>query len=174
MKTPRHVITLISFFLIFNSAMAQEFEVPIVVSYNNADEYVQYEKHILKCIDWLEHTPVTTNPQKRAEASAFLLRWIEGSPYVFIELRDYLVDCTKNNPDLLVIFMAGWTKFTIENKDEMRNMLKGNMAGLSSLIKLYQANKGNGLKKDKHVEKIIAMDEKGELEKWIEEQIKPH
>ena len=67
-----------------------------------------------------------------------------------------------------MFFMAGWTKYVLENnysKDET----KGNLEGIRCVIRIYK--KGAGMKKDKAMEKIVELEDKGELEKWVAEQL---
>lgn len=64
--------------------------------------------------------------------------------------------------------MAGWTKYSLEN-NYSQDIPKGSIAGLRSAINVYK--KGVGLKKDKEMEKLVQLEEKGELEKWVNEQL---
>ncbi len=73
------------------------------------------------------------------------------------------------NPELLAIYMGGWTKYAIESGN-YKDSIEGNLAGIKSVIKYYKANKT--FTKDKEVEKLITLDKKGELEKWEEQQMK--
>ena len=64
--------------------------------------------------------------------------------------------------------MGGWTKYCLEN-NYSTDKVKSNLAGVKSAIKVYK--KGTSMKKDKAMEKIIELDDKGELEKWVTEQL---
>ena len=64
--------------------------------------------------------------------------------------------------------MGGWTKYCLENNYSKDN-LKGNLAGIRSAIKVYKL--GVGLKKDKEMQKLIDLEDKGELEKWVNDQL---
>jgi hypothetical protein len=46
--------------------------------------------------------------------------------------------------------------------------LQGNLAGLRSAIKVF---KTGALKKDKFMQKLVDIEAKGELEKWVTEQL---
>jgi hypothetical protein len=68
----------------------------------------------------------------------------------------------------MFVFAGGWTKYVLQNaysKDQMQ----GSLAGIRSAIQVYKS--GNGLKKDKEMEKLIALDEKGGLEDWLKAQL---
>ncbi len=94
-----------------------------------------------------------------------LLAWLTNSPTVTLELNADVLTFTKKNPDLIIIFMGGWTKYSLENNYSSDN-IQGSLAGLKSVIKVY---KNLSLKKDKEVENLIELDNNGELENWVKE-----
>jgi len=70
------------------------------------------------------------------------------------------------SPDLLMIFMGGWAKYSLESKD-FKNKNSGSMAGIESVIEFYTKNK-DFMPKDKNIEKYIKMKDKGTLKEYIE------
>ncbi len=155
-------------FLALNIA-AQEFEVPKNYVLKNKADYPKYETDVLKAIDWLLQTPINSQPEKRIEVNRFLIMWLTGSPDVSIEIKSEIVSFSKLNPDLLIIFMGGWTKYALEN-NYSKNKVMGNMKGIETVIEFYQKNKSD-LKKDKHVEKYIKMKDKGKLEEFLSKNV---
>jgi hypothetical protein len=109
------------------------------------------------------------NPSKRKEASAFLLKWVTGSPYVHIEISPEIVSFAGTSPDLLMIFLGGWAKHSIES-EAYDDKVTGNVAGLESAIEFYDTNKGL-LPKDKSVEKYMKMQKKGTLKEFVEKKV---
>jgi hypothetical protein len=97
------------------------------------------------------------------------MKWLTGAPNVSVDVKTEIVTFMKPNSDLLLIFMAGWTKYAIETKD-YKNKLNGNLKGIESVIEFYQKNKTN-LQKDKNVEKYIKLKEKGSLEEYVKKNI---
>lgn len=91
---------------------------------------------------------------------------MSGAPDFSIVVLPFQMDLTESNPDLLMSFLGGWTRFAIENPSHKDNELMANKAGIQSLLKVYAMNKGNGIKKDRKVEKLLKMEDAG-LEKWI-------
>ena len=151
-------------------AMAQNFEVPKNYELKKAEDYAKYEKEIIDCVNWLENTPIDEERAKREEANVFLMVWMTGSPNVSIEINASILGSIDKNKELLLIFMGGWTKYAIENPIDQKDLIKCNMAGLKSVIKVYKM--GNGVKKDKNIEKLAKLDESGGLEKWVKDQLK--
>jgi len=132
------------------------------------EEFIASEKKLIATINWLEDTPMDQETDKRKAQYALFVAWVTNSPTVTIEVNSRILTFTKKNSDLLIIFMGGWTKYCLQN-NYSQDLTKGNMAGLKSAIKVYK--KAVGLKKDKAMEKIIELDEKGELEKWVTEEL---
>lgn len=132
------------------------------------EEYIKSEPKVLATINWLENTPMDTEETKRKQQLALLTAWIVNSPTVTIEVDSKILTFTKKNSELLIIFMGGWTRYVLQNSYSKDNF-KGNLAGIKSAIKVYKMD--NGIKKDKAMEKIITMDENGELEQWIKDQM---
>lgn len=146
-------------------AVAQEFEVPKNYVFSNKEDYAKYEVDILKSIDWLINTPINIQPEKRKDLNTFVMGWLTGSPNVSIDIKTEIVNFMDPNPELLMIFMCGWTKYSLETKD-YKNKNTGNLKGIEAVIEFYTKNKEN-MQKDKNVEKYIKMKDKGTLEEYI-------
>lgn len=155
---------------IANTALCQDFEVPVNYKLDKSEDYAPYEKRIIACIDWLEKTPINEEKEKREAAKKFLMKWIEGSPNVTIELQGFITTFADKNPELLLAFMGGWTKFVLENPEYLKDKVRGNVAGLRSLLKVYSM--GNGMKKDKDIDKLVKLSEDGDLKNWVESQLR--
>lgn len=161
----KRLLIISAFFIFALNLNAQEFKVPQNYAFSNKEDYVKYEGDILKGIDWLLNTPINTEPEKRNEVNIFFMKWLTGSPTVSVEIKTEIVNFMKPNADLLMIFMCGWTKYSLESKD-YNNKIKGNQKGIEAVLEFYIKNKEN-LKKDNNVEKYIKMKEKGKLEEYI-------
>ena len=147
------------------SLVAQEFEVPKNYILKQKEDFSKYESEVLKGIDWLIQTPLNTQPEKRKEINTFVMTWLTGSPNVTIEIKPEIVSFIEPNADLIMIFMCGWTKYSLETKD-YSNRIKESQKGVEAVIEFYIKNKEN-LKKDKNVEKYIKLKEEGKLEDYI-------
>ena len=151
-------------------ANAQDFEVPKNFNPKTKDDFAAFEKDVIACVNWLETTPPDQNIEKRKDAGAFLIQWISGSPTVTISLdAQAVVKVTDKNPQLLVLFLGGWTRYALQN-NYSKDIYKGYYEGLKSVVGV--AKKSAGLKKDKDLDKVVAIYDKGELENWIKENVK--
>lgn len=109
------------------------------------EEFIESEEQVLATINWLETTPFDEQEDKEKQ-KALLFAWLTNSPTVTLELNADILTFTKN-PDLIIIFMGGWAKYSLENNYSKDNT-QGSLAGLKSVIKVY---KNLSLKKDKEV-----------------------
>jgi len=163
MKNLQYPLLLLCFSL---KVIAQDFEVPKDYKFEKAEDYKSYQEDVISCINWLEKTAVNDQESKRKEASKFLLVWLTGSPDVRIEIGENIVTFISSSPDLLMIFMGGWTKYSLET-GKIDDKIGGNLAGIEDVIEFYLKNK-EFLKKDKNIEKYIKMKDKGTLKEYIE------
>src|SRR3982750_2044131 len=88
---------------------AQEFQVPENIKLEKKEDYTVYEKDVIAAAKWLEATQVGKETEKRQKVNTFLLIWITGSPTVSLEINKFALDLTDKNPQLNMMFMAGFT-----------------------------------------------------------------
>ncbi len=133
----------------------------------NKEEYLASEKNVLATIDWLENTPVHQEEQKHKEQYTLLIGWITNSANVTIEINESTTPFTKKNGDLLIFFLGGWTRYSLTH-NYSNDVVQGSVAGIKSVLKMYQTGE---FKKDKDMKKLLELEEKGELENWVMEQL---
>jgi hypothetical protein len=131
------------------------------------ESFIASEKNVLATVDWLENTPLDEEPSKRKNQSALLLAWLINSPTVTIEFNAAVTNFNKKNADLLTIFMGGWVRYALQN-NYSKDIVMGSLAGLKAVIKVYKTGQ---YKKDKEVQKLVEMEEKGELEDWVKKKL---
>jgi len=158
--------TLIAILIVTTNSFSQEKQLLDDLP-STKEDFVKSEPLVINTVDWLESTPINQDNEKRKLLNAKLLAWLINSPTVTIELNS-TTPFAKKNPDLLIVFMGGWTKYCLQNSYS-KDAVQGNLAGIKSAIKLYQL--GKGIKKDKEMEKLIDMDTRNELEGWIKSQL---
>lgn len=155
--------------LLFNLTIAaQDMEVPAKLPVTK-EEFIQSEKEFIMAAQWLENTPLGTTPDKRKLMNAWILKWIINSPLITVELTEPMLKPFKKNPDLMIVFMAGYARFCLENSYS-NDELKCTVAGMKSAVNCY--NLGGILKKDGEMADLAEDAEKGKLEEWIKEEMK--
>jgi hypothetical protein len=158
MKIIKPILLFYFLFMIYSNSFSQTGELLDNLP-NTKDEFVASEKKVIATIDWLENTPLDQDIEKRKTLYALFLAWLTNSPTVTIEVDSKVLTFSKKNSDLLFIFMGGWTKYCLEN-GYSSDKIKGNVAGIKSAIKVYK--KDISITKDKAMEKIIELDDKGD------------
>src|ERR1700693_2154940 len=101
-------LTITCFLAVATNTFAQTYEVPKDYVLKAKEDYAKYEQDVINTIDWLEQTPWNEQPEKRDEAKAFYLKWIEGSPTVSVEINSEIAKLSKNNPELFGSYMYGY------------------------------------------------------------------
>src|SRR5690349_9047302 len=116
------------------SASAQEFNVPVGYKLKTNEDYKPYETTIVNCIKWLQSTPVNKDVSKRKDAVHFLSAWVVGCPYIGVTVDASVIKFANVNQELLIIYMGGWVLDAIESGTDGKDVVKGTMAGLKSVI----------------------------------------
>lgn len=110
---------LILFLLLFSAGIFNSYsqELPKVkhIKLNKKSHYKSAEPEVLKLINYLFETSIDTKNYTRKEAGEFLIRWMNGTPdYVFV-LEDKEIKYFNTDADLMLVYMAGLTKFTLKH-----------------------------------------------------------
>ena len=132
--------------LVSTFVLGQNFEVPANYQFNTKDDYSRYEKDIIDATKWLQSTPFNEQKEKRQEVSAFVIKWINGSPTVNVEINPTIMDFEEKNQGMLALYMAGSAKYVLEN-NYSKDMRAKHKAALKGMIAVYKS--GKGIKKDK-------------------------
>jgi hypothetical protein len=145
-------------------ASAQTYEVPKDYHFKKHEDYIKYEPDIIKTADWMMRTHWGTEPLKTEAATQFLLIWAQGTPDVLIELKQAIMDLSDANPQLGFIYMAQYSKYAIQHKEDF-DSTKANIIALKAIIAKYNMEPTH--KRDNDVEKLAELDKDGKLEYWI-------
>jgi hypothetical protein len=161
----RQFILGVLLFAVSMSLHAQSFEVPPMDDKPASQaEYEKMEPSILRCIEFLNTTPLSINAENHTTANAYFMLWLTGTQKVNVLVDGYVLNYAEKNPELLMAFMAGWSKLALE-KGEKDNF-KLALAGMTNLVSRYK-NNVPFFKKDKKLKKLLEMSEKGEMENWL-------
>ena len=149
-------------------ATAQDFTVPQLPT--NKEEFIKSEPDIIAAAKWLEANPIGTQKEKTIQVNVYVMKWITTSPTVNIEIdADFTNKLFDNNNQLLLMFMAGYIRYSLEN-NYSKDKLKCYTAGIKSAINNYAL--GGDIKKNKLLSKAIDADKEGKLEEWVGEKSK--
>ncbi|MCQ2285029.1 MAG: hypothetical protein MJZ57_09025 [Bacteroidales bacterium] len=147
-------------------AYSQKFVVPEIKEGIEKSEYVNYEKDFLSCQNWLENNGPTASLRK--DVNSYVLWWVSGTPDIKMEVNSDILNF--NDGNLMLLFLGGWAKQTIENKYDL-SLVDGNLAGLRTVINYYNKYQ-KVLGKNKEIEKLVQMESKGTLEEFVRSVVK--
>lgn len=123
------------------------------------------DQDFLTAFNWLMETPIHQEEERRQLVNASIANYIEENQQFDIELDIKLLKFAETSPELLPVFMGGYTAYMIEHGNF--DLLEANLAGVESVIEYYKKNE-KFLEKDKNIEKFIRKAEKDKLEKYVE------
>lgn len=160
----KQLLLSLAFTILSLGAWAQIETANLDVALEQAQDYKEQETLVIDCINWWQTTPVGEQADLRKKVNAFLFRWMSGSPTVSLELREEFLapDC----PECLMAFMAGWTKYSLEN-NYAKDQVACTLAGIVYTIDFYEKNRKH-LAKNNRIQQFIKMQKKGKLESYIQ------
>lgn len=157
--------------LLSAASFAQSTTVPAGYKLETPADYSKYEKDVIATINWLQGT-APGGSDRKAEASRFLMDWMAGSQELEITVEENIVNFQESNPELLLIFMGGWAKYSLETR-KFSDELNGNIRGIESVIDYYQRNK-DLLKKDARIEAYTELQRQKKLAAYIKNKMHKH
>jgi hypothetical protein len=163
MKRSICILFILTGHITFIFSQTDYFTVPKSPILSSPEDYKSYEPDMVKAAKWLEETPLENNLEKRKEVNAFVLQWISGSPNVSISITLKLMSYFKKNPDLIMVYMASFSRDVIENASTFTNRSAAK-AGLLSVLACYQKSKA---KKEAAIEKLKK--DQDHLDKYVDE-----
>ncbi len=155
---------------VFGQNDAPKYNVPEDYSFTLPEDYTAYEPQIKEAIDWYLWRSLAFDADKRQTAGAFFFKWLIGTPTVTVDIHPDIVNFSANNPELILPFAMGWTKFAIDNPTHSKDPIKGSHAGIEAAVDYYNKNRGF-LKKDENIEKYEKMIKKNKLENYIKKHL---
>lgn len=153
-------------FVMAQTAMAQQFSLPIMPQKMWPSDYAKYEKDVLNCCEWLLNASPEFNQPKHDECTSFMVRWLTGTPEVSVMIDARLVDVGKEA--LLTSFMAAWTRHALNNKDDDR-LLCATVA-VEETLAFYVTHK-KAIGKSKLMEKLLKEQANGNLALYVNQVI---
>ncbi|WP_293301342.1 hypothetical protein [Pedobacter sp. UBA4863] len=105
------------------------------VKLNKKASYKNAEPTIVKVVDYLFKTPIDKKNKARNNAGRFLLDWMNGTPDHVFYLEEKETSFFNTDPDLLLMYMAALTKFSLEHPTAKEKQTQA--LGAMSLILPY-------------------------------------
>lgn len=128
-------------------------------------DYAAADTYALQASTHLLSSPYSED-QLRLKSLRLVIKWMSGTPDYQFAIDEGVTKICKGNDNLLGLYMAAMTKYSLENKAS---------SGDAKLVKLnvvrmllaYCENPGNSMKMSKELKRLSEANKKGELEKSL-------
>lgn len=111
-------IVLYVFFILITASASFSQELPNLkhIKLNKKSAFKDLDPLVIKVTDYLFATPVNHKNNSRKEAGQFLIKWMNDSPFNTFFLEEKETNFFNTDTELMLMYMAGLTKFTLEHK----------------------------------------------------------
>jgi hypothetical protein len=157
---------LISFALFTTSSYAQTSPNYEDVKLVQASDYKVADSLALQASSFLFTTPFEKDNIQRLKSLSFIIKWMTGTPDYSFTLDEVATKLIKGNDDLLGLYMAAMTKYSLENKQFSKDQKLVKLNALTILLN-YCEDKSNNIKMTKQLKKLSEAKSKGQLEQSI-------
>ncbi|MEO6730292.1 MAG: hypothetical protein ABIN01_03665 [Ferruginibacter sp.] len=136
------------------------------IKLEKASDYKAAEPFVLQTATYLLSSPLKKDDTDRMNLLGFIGKWMHGTPDYSFAFSDIVTKIGKDNNDIIGLYMAAMTKYTLENKAPSRD---AKVVKLNALILLlnYCENKDNNIRMTKQLKKLSEAREKGQLEQSL-------
>ncbi|RZL30891.1 MAG: hypothetical protein EOO96_17195 [Pedobacter sp.] len=159
---------IILFFLLTVSlsySYAQELPNLKHIKLNKNSHFKDTEPIVLKVVSYLFETPIDKKNKARTDAGQFLIKWMNGTPEYTFYLEEKETNYFDTDSDLMLMYMAGLTKFTLENKSVKDR--KALVLGTMRITLPYLNNQENKKSWSKDLWQLNEANQKGKLEQFL-------
>lgn len=136
------------------------------VKLTQASDYKIADSFALQASNFLFATPFDKNNIQRLKSLSFIIKWMSGTPDYSFTLDEVATKLTKGSDDLLGLYMAAMTKYSLENKESSKDQKLVKLNSLTILLN-YCENANNNIKMTKQLKKLSEAKAKGQLEQSI-------
>ena len=122
------------------------------------------EDSVIQAAKWIESTDLDKETGKRKEINSIVLKWYIDSISLNISLVEKLSELNEGNPELLMAFFAGYSRYYLENKKTVAKPA-ATRAGLISVMNVYQ--KGIAVTKSSGIDNLVELHRQNKLDDYI-------
>jgi hypothetical protein len=120
----------------------------------------------LQASNFLLSTPLEKNNIDRLKSLQYIIKWMSATPDYNFTLDEQATKFAKKNDDLLGLYMAGMTKYVLENKADSKDQNKIKLNAVKLII-AYAKDEKNKIKINSELKKAIEADGKGQLSEYL-------
>lgn len=164
-------IVLLPFFFLTTITLAFSQGLPNLrhIKITKKAHFKELEPTVLKVTDYLFATPVNHKNASRKEAGQFLMRWMNDTPFDTFVLDEKETNFFNTDTELMLMYMAALTKFTLENKSTTSQ--KEKILGAMQLVLPYLDKQENKKTWSKELWQLVDSYRNGKLEVFLDKEI---
>jgi len=160
-------ILLFSFFILITTSPTFSQELPNLnhIKLNKKTHFKDLDPLVLKVTNYLFETPVNHKNNSRKEAGQFLIKWMNGTPLYTFLLEEKETNFFNTDTELMLMYMAALTKFTLENKSVSTQ--KEKILGSMKLVLPYLDKQDDKESWSKDLWQLVDSYKTGKLENFL-------
>ena len=147
---------ILTFSIAFTSHLSfgQDFNKLAKYEFETTESYESEKTNVLLCANYLFNNPVNQEKLNRLTSIQYIMKWMEGTPEYTFTIDEKAMELTKDNIDLVSLYLAAMAKVCIEHRDgNLKNEEIYNMA--EEMLVNYCSNPNNKIKPSKKIKKIM-------------------
>lgn len=131
-----------------------------------ANEFRKAEPQVMLAADYVYSTPIDKTDVNRTNAIKFIMRWMQGTSDYSFPLDETVTRITKNDYDLIGVFMVCMTKYALsKGKGTSRDEIKINGY---LMLATYCENPNNNYKVRGEIKKLIDAKNQDKLKEYLD------
>lgn len=165
--------SIVLFYCIFLCSLTAVFsqELPNLkhVKITKRAHFKEVEPIVLKVTNYLFATPVNHKNDSRKEAGQFLIKWMNDTPFDTFILEEKETNFFNTDTELMLMYMAGLTKYTLENKSITSQ--KEKILGAMQLILPYLDKQDDKKSWSKELWQLVDSYKTNKLEAFLKKEV---
>jgi hypothetical protein len=157
--------TLALFILTTIITFGQDFSYLDEIKLEKAEDYKKHERTVIEATNFIMKTSTNEKKASRISCSKFIIAYASGVPDITISLSNSVLNVTKKNPEVLVMFMGLFIKTSINHRDASDSFHKNYV--FTEIAKYCR--QGNGIKNTRVIKSLKKADKKGEMKAWVKD-----
>lgn len=137
------------------------------IKIETAEDSRTVEPQALQAANYNLSAPFSSKDLTRYQALSFLIRWMSATPDFKFDLDQSVMKFIKGNDDVLGLYMAGMSKYVLENRNDSKDPNKIKLNAISHVLD-YAENPANNFKLSKNLKKLSEARANNELEKALQ------
>ena len=131
-------------------------------------DYQNSEALVLECAGYLLDSPIDSIKADLdlMGAMQFILRWMEGTPYITFNLDDSIIKAIRSDSCLFGIYLASMVKYVLENKNSSGKSKDVKYNSLLIFIS-YIEDKARNIRLNKNLRAIITAKNQNLLKEYL-------